>query len=173
MKTLVAAALTSTPTITGGFAGTNLTGKLSAIPTAAEIVDALMLAAQSLDEKDVPSDERFAILKPRDYYTLVGSEESVMNRDFSGSGDVSTGRIPTIAGLSNNDVFGASGVGYNATDISAIEMVVAHPSAIGTVKLLDLATESEYQISRQGTLFVAKYAMGHGVLRPEAAVAIG
>jgi hypothetical protein len=44
--------------------------------------------------------------------------------------------------------------------------------AIGTVKLLDLATESEYQIERQGTLFVAKYAMGHGVLRPECAVSI-
>jgi hypothetical protein len=52
-------------------------------------------------------------------------------------------------------------------------MIVAHPSAIGTVKLLDLATESEYQIERQGTLFVAKYAMGHGVLRPEASVVIG
>ena len=44
--------------------------------------------------------------------------------------------------------------------------------AIGTVKLLDLATESEYQIERQGHLFVAKYMMGHGVLRPECAVAV-
>ena len=44
--------------------------------------------------------------------------------------------------------------------------------AIGTVKLLDLATESDYQIERQGSLFVAKYAMGHGVLRPECAVEV-
>lgn len=44
--------------------------------------------------------------------------------------------------------------------------------AIGTVKLLDLATESEYQIDRQGHLFVAKYALGHGVLRPECAVSV-
>ena len=48
--------------------------------------------------------------------------------------------------------------------------IVSHPSAVGTVKLLDLATESEYDINRQGTLFVAKYAMGHGVLRPECAI---
>ena len=27
-------------------------------------------------------------------------------------------------------------------------------------------------MERQGTLFVAKYAMGHGVLRPEASVGI-
>ena len=35
---------------------------------------------------------------------------------------------------------------------------------------MDLAVESEYDIRRQGTLMVAKYAMGHGVLRPESAV---
>lgn len=44
------------------------------------------------------------------------------------------------------------------------------PSAVGTVKLLDLAVEGEYQINRQGTLIVAKYAMGHGILRPECAI---
>jgi len=38
--------------------------------------------------------------------------------------------------------------------------------------LMDLATEMEYDIRRQGTLMVAKYAMEHGVLRPEAAVGI-
>ena len=38
--------------------------------------------------------------------------------------------------------------------------------------LMDLATEMDYDIRRQGTLMVAKYAMGHGVLRPEAAVGI-
>ena len=43
---------------------------------------------------------------------------------------------------------------------------------MGTVKLMDLAVESEYDIERQGTLMVAKYAAGHGVLRPEAAVQI-
>jgi len=195
MKTLVAAAQDTSAI--GGYGGTNLTGKLSATPTAAEIVDAIMAAAQSLDEKDVPEDERFAILKPRDYYTLLGSDDTVMNNLYGGSGNVATGQIPTIAGirifksnhlnavtvasgsadandaLSKNDVFSANGIGYNATDVSAIEMIVAHPSAIGTVKLLDLATESEYQIERQGTLFVAKYAMGHGVLRPQCAVTIG
>ena len=195
MKTLVAAAQDTS--VIGGYSGTQITSKLSATPLASEIVDALMLAAQSLDEKDVPEDERFAILKPRDYYTLLASDETVINNLYGGSGNVSTGQIPTIAGirifksnhlnavtvaagsadandaLSKNDVFGANGIGYNATDASAIEMIVAHPSAIGTVKLLDLATESEYQIERQGTLFVAKYAMGHGVLRPSCAVTIG
>jgi hypothetical protein len=35
---------------------------------------------------------------------------------------------------------------------------------------MDLAVESEYDIRRQGTLIVAKYAVGHGYLRPDCAV---
>lgn len=46
------------------------------------------------------------------------------------------------------------------------------PDAVATVKLLDLGMESEYQINRQGTLMVAKYAMGHNVLRPASAIAL-
>jgi len=42
-----------------------------------------------------------------------------------------------------------------------------HPQAMGTVKLLDLASEMEYDIRRQGTLMVSKMAVGHGILRPE------
>ena len=76
----------------------------------------------------------------------------------------------TGAGGVNNDPFN-TGNGYNA-DLSAVKILGGTSDAIGTVKLLDLATESEYQIERQGTLFVAKYAMGHGVLRPECAVEI-
>jgi hypothetical protein len=47
-----------------------------------------------------------------------------------------------------------------------------HRSAVGTVKLIDLAVEMDYDIRRQGTLVVSKYAVGHGILRPESAVEI-
>jgi hypothetical protein len=67
----------------------------------------------------------------------------------------------------------AGGAGSaQAVDASNTTAIVTHPSAVGTVKLMDLAVESDYDIRRQGTLMVAKYAMGHGVLRPEAAVQI-
>ena len=44
--------------------------------------------------------------------------------------------------------------------------------AAATVKLLDLGVESEYQIDRQGTLMVAKYAMGLNILRPACAIGL-
>ena len=195
MKTLVAAARSAT-TITGGKAGIAIDGGEAADFNAAVIQEKLFEAAQKLDENDIPNDgQRYAILKPADYYKLVQSDENVINRDFGGRGDVATGNIPMVAGLrifksnhlsdvavaeasqdqdddsSNNDVFGGSGTGYNG-DLSKTFIIGGHPSSVGTVKLLDLATESDYKLELQGTLFVAKYAMGHGVLRPEAAFEI-
>ena len=60
---------------------------------------------------------------------------------------------------------------YNV-DAQNVAAVVFHKSAIGTVKLMDLAMESEYDIRRQGTLMVGKMALGHGILRPESAALI-
>jgi len=167
-------------------------------PTGAELVAALFTAAQALDENDVPADDRFCVLRPQEYYKLItggsGSlviSTSASNKDVGGSGSLASGSIAQVAGINifksthipstdlsavatgdgaaSNDVFGGSGAGYNGNFTNSIG-IVAHPSAVGTVKLLDLATESEYQMERQGTLFVAKYAMGHGVLRPECAI---
>jgi len=201
MKTLAAAARGTSEiggddgTILGAssslFAGANA--------TAAELIDALYGVAESLDGKDVSDEGRFAILSPADYYTLITADNSAVslasNRDAGGVGNIATGTISQVAGINlvksnhlatvtvaeasqdqdddgvNNDVFGASGTGYNG-DLSATRILAGTKEAIGTVKLLDLATESEYQIERQGTLFVAKYAMGHGVLRPECAVEV-
>jgi len=50
--------------------------------------------------------------------------------------------------------------------------LVMTTDAVCTVKLMDLAVESEYQINRQGTLMVSRYAMGHNVLRPACAVGL-
>jgi hypothetical protein len=47
--------------------------------------------------------------------------------------------------------------------------------ALGTVKLMDLAVErtsGDFEVMYQGTLMAAKYAMGHGILRPECSVEI-
>ena len=58
------------------------------------------------------------------------------------------------------------------TEANKVRAIVMAKDAVATVKLMDLSVESEYQIQRQGTLLVAKYAMGHNVLRPAMAVAL-
>ena len=211
-KVFIAAARETTPNVTGGKLGGILDVSANAMgtgadssddadntdPTGAELVAALFTAAQKLDENDVPSDGRFCVLRPQEYYKLItggsGSlviNTSAVNKDVGGLGSIASGNIPQVAGITiyksnhlpstdlsggagvdaggSNDVFGAGGVGYDGDFTNSLG-IVAHPAAVGTVKLLDLATESEYQIERQGTLFVAKYAMGHGILRPECAI---
>ena len=50
--------------------------------------------------------------------------------------------------------------------------VVFTEDAVASVQLLGLAMESEYDIRRQGTLILGKYALGHSEFLPKAAVAL-
>lgn len=159
--------------------GDAVTVTLDTTPTFDELITELYTAAQTLDEKNVPEDQRFVFVSPSTYYGLV-QKDKILNRDFvTGNGDFADGKIFRIAGMSivktNNLAVdhtsaasypdtSASKYGINASDTRALIM---HPQAMGTVQLMDLASESEYDIRRQGTLMVSKMAVGHGVLRPE------
>lgn len=145
------------------------------------LAEAMFEAARILDEKDVPEDERYLFVRPAEFYAMARSTK-VLNRDWGGEGSYAGGNVIRVAGITiiktnnlpkANIEAGTVDAGTNdkyAGDYSNTVGLIMHPSAVGTVKLLDLGMESEYQISRQGTLMVAKYAVGHGVLRPEAAV---
>ncbi|PTS86438.1 phage capsid protein [Pseudomonas sp. HMWF032] len=57
----------------------------------------------------------------------------------------------------------------HAADVAAVGLCM-HRSAVGTVKLKDLAMEKARRIEFQADMVVGKYAMGHGGLRPEGAL---
>jgi len=149
---------------------------------------AIYEAARRLDEANVPSEDRYAAVSPQAYYNMVSdTTAAVINRDFGGSGSYADGKVLKIAGIeivktnqlpSTNITTGVgvgsivgSGGGLGG-NFSTTVGCVWHKSAVGTVKLLDLSTELEYSARHQGTLLVAKYAAGHGVLRPEASLEI-
>ena len=175
----------SSATITGGSGGSSLdisTAVSRTAVTAADLIAGIYSAAQALDEKDVPTEDRYCILEPLFYYKLV-QEKSLINKDFSmANGDFAGGMVLEAAGVkimkSNNAtaVFGqtvSSATGQQNTysgNFSGTVGLVFHKSAIGTVKLMDLKMETEYSVERRGNLMVAGYALGHGILRPEAAV---
>jgi hypothetical protein len=160
-------------TITGGNGGSALTN--AAYATDSTVLAAgLFTAAQTLDEKNVGA-ERNVFLRPAQYY-LLAQNTTMINQWYGGQGAVSDGTILKVAGieivktnaLPNSNV--TTGVAAYQGNFSTTVGLVMHKSAIGTVKLLDLATESDYDIRRQGTLILSKYAVGHGILRPECAV---
>jgi len=179
--------------VTGGDATQNVvnTGIASTTDATAAnaMIDAIFAAAKELDANYVPSEGRKCFMRLEEYYKLANATNAV-NVDFSGgaNGGVASGKVAKIAGIelvpvphfvSSNVTSGADagsatngGSTPQAVNLANFVALVSHPSAVGTVKLLDLAVEKEYDIRRQGTLMVAKYSMGHGVLRPEAAVGI-
>jgi len=175
-------------------------GSSMADVSANEIVDALFAAAQKLDENDVPEERYCVLNPAGYYRLIADSANnrlSQLSRDYNDpNGSIAKGNIVEVAGIrilksnhlpveqaaasavtgQNNDPFGDSGdeagrTGYESgAGFSNTFGVVFNPAAVGTVKLMDLSLESEYQIQRQGHLMVAKYAMGHGVLRGSNAI---
>lgn len=158
------------------------------------LLDGIFHANKIFDEKNVPTQGRYCVLPPELYYKLVQENQDAINRDYGndGNGSVAQGNIVSVAGvrilksnhvptssattgqlgstsgLINNNVFGGS-TGYLA-DFTNTCGIVFQTEAVGTVKLMDLAMESEYFMERLGTMMMAKYAMGHGPLRNECAV---
>ena len=195
LQTIGQASLASA-SVTGGDATTNVvnTGIASSTDATAAnaMIDAIFASAKELDANYVPSEGRKCFMRLEEYYKLANGTNAV-NVDFTGgsNGGLRDGKVMKIAGIelipvphfisSNiaaaNDATAPSGRAASVADPQAVNLtnfvaLVSHPSAVGTVKLMDLSVESEYEIRRQGTLMVAKYSMGHGVLRPEAAVGI-
>ena len=163
--------------------------------TSASILAGFANAAQKMDERNVPNDERFAVVTPAVYYTLLGGNSDAINRDFSpDNGSIATGQIASAygirimksnhipqsdetsgstvhnnAGVRNNpngSTLKYSGINY-ATTNAITQGIIFHREAVATVKLLDLSLETDYIMERMGTLMMAKYAMGHNVLREE------
>jgi hypothetical protein len=162
--------------------------------TGATAIDGLFKVAQKMDEANVPSEDRYAVVPPSVYYALVNEGSDAINRDYGneGNGSTASGMIMRVAGIQilksnhlptanesstqdvlhgadgvKNDVSGTSGAGYSGLNYTTNKGIAFQREALATVKLLDLAVESEYQMDRLGTLMLAKYAMGHNVLREE------
>ena len=95
------------------------------------------------------------------WLSLYHQSNHIPNTDESAASNVHNST------LVNNDPFAGVGVGYGGANFSTIIGIGFQMEGLGTVKLLDLAMESEYYMERLGTLLMAKYAMGHGILREE------
>lgn len=151
-------------------------------PTISTIVDAIFDGAAYFDGTNIPQDGRTVFVTPTVYWDLI-QDGSLLDRDFGNvNGSQSGGNIFKVAGfeivMTNNlDLnFGTATLsgqqaGSATTDYdydnSAGLALLAQKQAVGTVKLMEMSTEKEYQVGRQGTLMVSRYGCGHGVLRPE------
>lgn len=167
-------------TITGQEGGTVITNATAA-SNAASLAGSIFAAAQSLDEKFVPDkNDRFAFIKPAQYY-LLAQNTALINKDWGGEGSyaegsivkigniglIKTNNLPTTNESADTSVFTKYRGNYSTT-----VAVIANPEAVGTVKRTGIMTEADYKTEWQATHLVSKMLVGHGILRPEAAVEI-
>jgi hypothetical protein len=162
----------------GGGAVNDNTNLTSATALAASI----WTAKQTMEEADVPVDTQTvnAALKPAQWYLLAQESTLVLNRDVGGDGSYSQGKFSMIGGVDvvkSNALPWGTDDSANATipspyrvDMSLTAGVVFVEAAAATVQLMGMGMESQYDIRRQGTLMVAKYAVGHGPLLNKCAV---
>lgn len=167
-------------TVTGGNGGTQITAA-TARTDADALVQAIFDAAQALDEKDVPSTERYCYVLPAQYYLLVNSSSKAINRDYNATGangSIADGVIMRIAGVEivktnnlpqTNVITGPAAYQGDFTNTAAL---VCQRGAMGTVQLVAMSGEMDYHSEYQSTLLLSKYAIGHGILRPECSVEI-
>ena len=155
------------------------------------ILKGLTLARAKLTTNYVPPSDRFAYVKPEDYSAIL-SALMPNAANYAALIDPETGNIRNVMGFTIVEVphltVGGSGdnlAGANQKHsfpaVSSVTVKVAkdnvvalfnHRSAVGTVKLKDMALERSRRANFQGDQIIGKYAMGHGGLRPEAAGAL-
>ena len=147
-----------------------------------KLAEAIFACAQTWDEKDITEDDRAVIFRPAQYY-LLNQTTKVLNREWLGAGSYADGKLDKVAGIkilmSNHlpktnitTVTPGEKNAYTGDFTDTIGLALQR-YAVGTVKLRDLAVQqsgADFNIMYQATLLVAKYAMGHGVLRPGCAI---
>jgi len=165
---------------------------------AAALATAIFAQAAIWDNQHVPG-ERYCALIPQDYNVLIqntaainsdwGGQGAYADGTIFKVGGVNILKSPTMSRICNNTGTGINTITHAntlpvgaalttkaiaeargaATAHADVQAVMFTKDAVGTVKLMDISTESAWDIRRQGTLLVAKYAMGHGVLRGDCA----
>lgn len=139
-----------------------------------KIIEGLLAARAAFTKNYVPMGDRYCLLTPEGYSALI---KALMpdSANYQALFDPNSGKLQTICGfevievphLLNEGVDDKHTLSEKYT-AAGLQGIVFHRSAVGTVKLKDLAMERARRAEYQADQIIAKYAMGHGGLRPEA-----
>lgn len=191
LRTALKAARTTSPNVVGGPTGLTLVNANSRTDSA-ELVKTIFAARTQFEERSIPWAQSGCntFIRPAQY-SLLTQNTNVLNKLWGGEGSYSQGEIAMVAGiplvstvnLPNTDLSTDAAITASGFDPAAIlakyrgnysntVALLMCKEAVGTVKLRDLVTEVNYDERRFGTLVTSRFAVGHGVLRPECAIEI-
>lgn len=167
---------------TGDTGGSTLDKGATVATDADVLISAINEAKQTLDEKDVPVDNFpiFSMVKPAQFYLIANSDKNI-NRD-TGPSSLDRQVLRTVSDI---QIVKSNAVKYGVDESAEATVLTKYrgdwtdtialvwqEAAAATLKLLDLQMEVAYDPRRQGTLLLAKLAVGSEPLRTKCAVEI-
>ena len=146
-----------------------------------ELVKMLLDVKTKMSNNYVPANDRYVFMTPTGVNALVASLVAI-NHDYGAVATITEGNVLRVAGFdiietphltmggaaTNEGVIQGDGHVFPADYKNNTVFIAMHRTAVGTVKLKDLALERARRAEYQSDMLVASYAMGHGGLRPEA-----
>ena len=143
------------------------------------VIQGLLEVRAKFTKNYVPMDERFVYITPEAYNALLASKVAI-DRDYGAIATIVDGNIDKLLGFkvievpnmttgtTANGVLQGTGHTFPSDLATGCAFIAGHRSCVGTLKLKDLQIEHGRRMEYQADHIVAKYAMGHGGLRPEA-----
>lgn len=146
------------------------------------IFEQLLKIKTQLSNNFVPDAERYCYMKPEALNALVANKD-ILNKLYGATVSITEGKPPRLLGFDlietpnltkggaevNAGVIQGSGHMFPAGYEETCKFLVAHRTTVGTLTLKNMALEHARRANYQGDQIIAKYSMGHGGLRPEAA----
>lgn len=130
-----------------------------------KIIEGLLAARAAFTKNYVPMGDRYCLLTPEGYSALI---KALMpdSANYQALFDPNSGKLQTICGfevievphLLNDGVDGKHTLNKKLTT-AKLQGIVFHRSAVGTVKLKDLAMERARRAEYQADQIIAKYAI--------------
>lgn len=160
--------------------------------TGIAIVAALTVARAALTKNYVPSGDRTFFTTP-DNYSAILAAMMPNAANYAALIDPETGNIRNVMGFqvvevphliaggadktdslvtAGHEIPATGAAGNNWVGKDTLVGLFTHRSAVATLKLKDMALERARRPEYQADQIIAKYAMGHGGLRPEACGAL-
>jgi len=139
-----------------------------------KILEGLINARAAFTKNWVPTSDRYFLCDP-DTYSAILRALMPDEANYSALFNPNTGKLQNVCGFEivetpnflNEGVDGKHALNSKYT-AAKLQGIAFHRSAVGTVKLRDLAMERARRAEYQADQIIAKYSMGHGGLRPEA-----
>lgn len=143
-------------------------------------LEALLEMKYNLDMNFVPASERTAYITPDVELALVNAK-LVISGDYDTNGSLKEGTVGRVAGFDlvpcpmmtqggadGLNVMQGDGHIFPVAYKDNCKILACHRSAVGTLKLMELGMEHARRAEYQADQIIAKYAMGHKGIRPEA-----